>query len=307
MRTILETYFEQMLCCPLCKDSLELSADTYMCYSCGTRYKKDGGISDFRLFAPEYARSSVQEEWVKGQKGFEQYADNVALQDSVEFYKAEIDSVTEIYTKEFPQFYGTLLDVGGNRGTLRQFLSSDVKYLVIDPQLNAFDGIESQPGLMQVYQFLSQPCNFIAGFAEHLPLVSRQFDFVHMRSVIDHFFDPQLAIKEAFRVLKDEGKLMIGSSAYLPETKEYSIGSKLIKKWKTAKLVYQNEGFNGLMARIKYRMTSQPDHHMWKWKKEDLIDLVEKSGFVVDKLVQQKPPFEYCFYMLCSKILKKTS
>lgn len=171
---------------------------------------KKGGILDFRVIGPAYARSVAQVQWAEGQKGFEQFAAEIVRRDSREFYLEEIDSVTEIYLRDFPPFYGTVLDVGGSRGTLRHFLSPNVRYLVVDPQIDAFKKLEAQPGLLRAYPVLLEPCNFLAGFAEHLPLLSRQFDFVHMRSMLDHCYNPQLAIKEAFRVLKEDGKLMIG-------------------------------------------------------------------------------------------------
>jgi len=298
MRTVLEPFFAGMICCPLCKANLKLSPNTFICYNCGTEFRKKGGIPDFRLIAPEYARSSAQAQWLEGQKGFEEYATNVSLNDRIDFFLAEIDSVQEIYTQHFMPFYGSLLDVGGSRGTLRHFLNPSVKYLVIDPQIDAFEGIELQSGLMHAYPFLSQPCNFLAGFAEHLPLTSCQFDFVHMRSVIDHFFDPVLSIKEAFRVLKDDGRLMIGVSTYSPEAKEPIFRFKLMHKLQRANFVIRNEGVSGLIARLRNRFSFESDHHMWKWEKDDLLDLIGKCGFVVDKMVQQKPPFEYCIYML---------
>ena len=45
-----------------------------------------------------------------------------------------------------------------------------------------------------------------------------------MRSDIDHFQDPYLALKEAHRVLKPNGMLLIGASI---ENKEYDRNKKL--------------------------------------------------------------------------------
>jgi len=43
---------------------------------------------------------------------------------------------------------------------------------------------------------------------------------------------------------------------------------------------------------------------MIHWRKEDLVEMVERSGFFVGKLVWQKPPHDYCIYMLCGKVIK---
>lgn len=292
-----------MLCCPLCKADLGRCPDAYLCQACGTRYPKNG-ISDFRVIGPDYARSVAQAQWAEGQKEFEQFAADVARCDSTEFYLAEIDSVTEIYTQDFPSFYGTLLDVGGGRGTLRHFLNPEMRYLVIDPHINAFDGLELHPNLLKAYPFLTQPCNFLAGFAEQLPILSKQFDFVHMRSVLDHCYDAQLAIKEAFRVLKEGGKLMIGSSTTAKCTLSDSSPSRLTAGWARLVKKIQKDGVSGLLRASLGRLVPLKNHHMIQWRKEDLVDMVERNGFFVEKLVWQKPPYDYCIWMLCGKIIK---
>lgn len=306
LRTILEAYFERMLCCPLCKARLEHCPDAYLCHDCGTRYAKKGHIHDFRVIGPAYTRSIAQRQWVEGQKGFEQFADDVARRCSREFYLAEIDSVTEIYTRDFPPFNGALLDVGGGRGTLRHFLSPDVKYLVVDPHIDAFQDLESQPGLLQAYPFLTEPCNFLAGFAEHLPLISRQFNFVHMRSVLDHVFDSQLAIKEAYRVLKHDGKLMIGLSTHDSRPIRSAPVPKIVRIFHRAATIVRSRRLPELVGILRRRLKSSSDHHMWKWRKEDLVDLIQRNGFFIEKLVWQKPPYDYCVYMLCGKIPKSS-
>lgn len=293
-----------MLCCPLCKAKIESYLTGYKCYDCGTQFPKRDGIPDFRVMGSDYSRSVAQSRWTEGQRGYEQFAVNIARQDSYKFYLAEIDSVVDIYTRDFPSFYGTLLDVGGGIGTLRHFLSPEVSYLVIDPHINAFDGLEFHPNLLKAYPFLTQPCNFLAGFAERLPLLSKQFDFIHMRSMLDHCYDPQLVIKEAFRVLKERGKLMIGSSTTNKCTSSNSSPSRLIAGWACVVKKIQKDGVSGLLRASLGRLAPLKNHHTIHWRKEDLVDLVERNGFFVEKLVWQKPPYDYCIYMLCGKIIK---
>ena len=304
IKTVLIGAFEEMLCCPLCKTGLQRCSDDYLCLDCDTRYPKRNGVPDFRIIGPAYARSLAQTKWIEGQKGFEQFSAEIVRRDSAEFYSAEINSVIEIYTRDFPPFYGTLLDVGGSRGTLRHFLASGVKYLVIDPQIDAFEGLGSHPNLLRTYPFMAEPCSFLAGFAEQLPLFSRTFDFVHMRSVLDHVFDPQLAIKEAYRVLKDNGKLMIGVSTHISQPSGNALGPGIVRALGRARVALRNGGVPELVTRIQRKLTSQPDHHMWRWSKDDLVNLVEHNGFDIDKLVWQKPPFQNCIYMLCRKGLR---
>jgi len=49
------------------------------------------------------------------------------------------------------------------------------------------------------YPCLDQHLNFIAACAEFLPLQSNSFDWVHMRSMLDHVQSPDLALMEAHR------------------------------------------------------------------------------------------------------------
>ena len=104
----------------------------------------------------------------------------------------------EIYTDEF-KLSGAILDVGGERGRLRHFLAPSCQYLSVDP-FDCFVGLEKFPNLLRAYPSMAQPCNFVIGQAERLPLRPASFDYVHMRSVIDHFQDPFLALCEARRV-----------------------------------------------------------------------------------------------------------
>ncbi len=64
------------------------------------------------------------------------------------------------------------------------------------------------------------------GFAEDLPYQSLQFDFILMTSCISYFENIQKAFKEAFRVLKSGGSLIVG---FIEK------GSRIGQYYKTAK------------------------------------------------------------------------
>ena len=51
--------------------------------------------------------------------------------------------------------------------------------------------------------------NFIEGFAEELPFGDKTFDGALFATSLDHIGNPQKAISEAHRILKDEGNLFI--------------------------------------------------------------------------------------------------
>lgn len=49
---------------------------------------------------------------------------------------------------------------------------------------------------------------WVNGMAENLPFPDRSFDVVCMMDVLEHIFEPQLALKEAVRVMKPDGTLL---------------------------------------------------------------------------------------------------
>jgi ubiquinone/menaquinone biosynthesis C-methylase UbiE len=81
-----------------------------------------------------------------------------------------------------------------------------------------------------------------------------------MRSVVDHFADPYLALKEAYRVLKPNGRLMIGLSIV-----ELPAGTE--------------------------------DDHAFRLSYNHLMDLLSLTGFAVEKERWQKPPWTYVIYL----------
>lgn len=70
-------------CCPLCKGSLEQSAEAYRCDACGRAYPVIFGIPDFRVFPDPYI--SIEDDHRKGLKLAERYETSTARQ-LMEFY-----------------------------------------------------------------------------------------------------------------------------------------------------------------------------------------------------------------------------
>ena len=87
---------------------------------------------------------------------------------------------------------------------------------------------------------------FTCGIGEELPYFNETFDCVLFASTIDHMIDPQLALKEAYRVLKPGGSLVIW---YSERNKPHLIFGKYNK------------------------------HHQWGFTNEVLVDFVRKAQF----------------------------
>ena len=167
-------------------------------------FKFIDGVLDARIFLKN---TYGFKEWEEGQKFFENWeSESVHYKNLVEKYKKEIDNDKSIY--EYFKLRGDILDVGGLSGTTREHLKEDHRYVSIDPYVNCLKEIPKAKS--KAYSCLSEKLNFIAAMAEFIPFKEKSFDWVHMRSMLDHVQVPDLAIKEAKRVLKDDGSLLVG-------------------------------------------------------------------------------------------------
>jgi SAM-dependent methyltransferase len=87
-----------------------------------------------------------------------------------------------------------------------------------------------------------------------------------MRSCIDHFLNPELAVREAFRVLKPAGQLIVGLYVYGGRT-----GRDINKNKERLKSLLIGLG----MSRFK-------DHHVWHPTYVELCGLLSGCGFSID-------------------------
>ena len=305
-----------ILCCPLCKSSIEFQNSEFLCRNCLTLYpritinQKNGReyVFDFRIERPDYCIPPGWAKWHIMQNIYEDVQDSTSCVDNLNFYLQEINGVRDIYTKQF-EIKGTVLDVGGHQGRLRHFLKESVSmYVSIDPFPDVFRDVDSQKNLLKAYPCILEACNFLAGFAENLPFVEKSFDWVHMRSVLDHFYDPLVAIKEAYRVLKPGGRILVGLSVKgekdLPNGnvksglgfRPYVLLSRFVNKLK-------REGAKGFKKAVASRVKTFGRDHIWHWSYENLLDLFDKTNFVIEKEYWQNsdPVAPICIYVSARK------
>lgn len=265
----LDDWARSLLVDPVGKSPLEFRKDA-VCSDYGRCYPIRDGIIDFRPFSASVGEHA--DTWETGQMAYESWSDTLAQKDSLKDYEKELNSVRDVY--EAIPIQGACLDVGGHQGRLRAFLAPEQKYMVVDPYISVFDGISSQPNLLKAYPFLTEPVNFVCGVAEHLPVQASSFDVVHMRSVIDHFQNPALALLEAYRVLKASGYLVIGLFVEGGET------GRLTLTERTKEILRTILPWFGI--------TKWTDHHVWHPTYAELVGLIQASGFAVDQVYWQK-------------------
>lgn len=244
-------------------------------------FRVEKGIIDARVYMKNTFGYS---EWKVGQEVFEVWeARGIGYQGEVEKYKKEIAYDKPIY--DHFKLKGDILDVGGLTGTVREFLDSDTRYISVDPFIDAIFKIPKSK--LDAYKCLNNNFNFVGSTAEFIPFLTESFDWVHMRSMLDHVQVPDLALKEAYRVLKPKGSLLIGL---------YVEGGKSGKKpfLRLAKdIVKEILEFIGIN---KYK-----DFHTWHPTHNNLLKLIIDNGFTVIESYWQPYWREQVVYVLANK------
>ena len=267
---------------PLGKESLTISDDEkFLITSYGKKYSIKDGIYDLRLLKTE--TTGDQRIWADGQKAYEEDTKTLISYDTYDS-KSEIESISKVY-QDIP-IKGRCLDVGGNKGTLREFLNNDQEYISCDPFINVFN-VGNIKNYLKHFSFSNEPMNFICCDAEYLPFKSSSFDTVHMRSVIDHFLNPESALLEAFRVLKKNGDLIVGL---------YVIGGKDGKESLKQKLKGLVKNLLPYLGIHKYT-----DHHTWHPTFQELSKLIIACGFKISKVHWQEGHDSVCYISATKK------
>jgi ubiquinone/menaquinone biosynthesis C-methylase UbiE len=235
------------------------------------------GIIDTRVFLKNTHGYS---EWAEGQDEYENDANkgNISLAE----YQSEIEGTRPVY--QYYKLTGRILDCGGGAGTVREYLSDEVEFVSTDPWLQA--PFASSPARKAAYTCLNRPLNFIAATAEFQPFVEESFDWVHMRSMLDHVQVTDLALLEAKRILKPGGHVLIG--LYVDGGKSGVISfERRIKDSIKAVL-----GFIGI-ERWK-------DHHIWHPTYKNLLKLITDNGFEIEDTYWQ-PQWKDMVCYVCAR------
>jgi SAM-dependent methyltransferase len=256
---------KDILCCPFCKtQQLNENENEIQCKTCCAIFKvQQNGVVDFRVIPPVKNRL-FEEFWGNGQSAYEQWAKN--LPDGVDYYLNQIKESAKTYTEfcDLKSIKGIVVDIGGNDGRLRHFLSSSpqCEYVSIDPYLTVREDL-SRSGRLEAYPILSIPCDFICGMAEHLPFIHNSVDFCRMNSVLDHLWDANLGMREISRVLKPGGLLFLGVSVLQK------------KNWLSASHQKAKD--------IVKCVVGKTDKHVWHPTLEEVYKLTETVGLIKEK------------------------
>jgi len=150
-----------------------------------------------------------------------------------------------------------VLDVGsgaGNKTKVLKQMFPKWQFWGCDINKNAIEEAKREPAAV----------NFFVADAELLPVASDKFDVVIMHSVLDHTQHPAKAAKEAWRVLKRGGVYMLMDPI---ETEPATIHGQL-------------RNFSRFRQHRKERLG-----HNYAFSKKSLVQLLNKAGFEVEKVV----------------------
>lgn len=287
-----------LIVCPLCKRALSWTDEVATCSACGQRYPHVDGVWRMLPQHPPFM-PNPDHDWHHGQQEFEEFASTV--EEQYDDFLREIDGVREIYTDVYP-LSGAVLDVGGYDGRLRHFLPAGTRYLDVDPYANAIRDLRARPNLVRAYPALAQPVAFVQGRAERLPVATESFDWVHMRSVLDHFGDAYIALAEARRVLVPGGRIIVGvhvtggKSSLQSDHGLASLRDRVRKK-------LRDEGVAKTVRAAARRLLPGAGHdlHIWHPSYDSLKALLEAAAFRIEHEHWQKPPNDHVIYMMARK------
>ena len=132
---------------------------------------------------------------------------------------------------------GKLLEIGTGDGMLLDALEK------LFPSFD-FTGIESKDELIGLIKNKKQ--RVIKAEASNMPFKDSEFDFVVMSATIEHIIDPDSALKEIKRVIKNEGVLIITwPNPFWDRINQVFVDTGHCKKFtfKKMKKLLQNNGF----------------------------------------------------------------
>jgi SAM-dependent methyltransferase len=191
-----------LLVCPLCKGDLTFSSRLITCVSCRAEFLQT--INNIFDFMPRDLLEKEDDNWQARQLAMESWYNNLVANPTKARY-----CFTHDYTPYAPiltKLSGLVLDIGGGNGIVRQFLSKDAEYIVIDPSLDWLD--PKWITIADKFPCLKTPPNFVRGLGEYLPFAAQSFDHVLALWSLNHAREPEKVFQEVYRILRPGGHFL---------------------------------------------------------------------------------------------------
>jgi ubiquinone/menaquinone biosynthesis C-methylase UbiE/uncharacterized protein YbaR (Trm112 family) len=193
-----------ILACPVCKADLSItdSDKKAKCLSCGAIFAKEPLVWNFIPDVKDIA-SPIWKAW------------QAVQENGMTSYRADPDHNLSVGRRndcrqfaEFCNFQGLVLDVGCGPQPWPAYFDStkNASYVGIDPLAGATPS-----------KYLT-----IKALAEYLPFRMASFDRVLFSTTLDHFVDSVVALKEAARVCKTSGEIIVWLGEKRPDAPKRS-------------------------------------------------------------------------------------
>lgn len=238
----------EYLICPECKSfSLKLQSFSrqcdeiiegeILCSNCQRRYTVSKGIPDMlpdELMLKKNSIGSNWKQWKRRLDSFKRRIKGWTEEDSRRF-------VLPIYEELFHHFCkieGSVLEIGCGNGVVRHFLNKNVEYWGVDPDEDWI--LNPLHSFADTFLCLKEPFLFIQGVGECLPFRDKSFDNVIIVTTLDHVNSPVQVFEESYRVLKDNGQILLSAG----------IGEHKVAKEQVSSLIKRGAGrlFKGELA-----------------------------------------------------------
>ncbi len=165
-----------------------------------------------------------------------------------------------------------VLDLGCGTGRHSWYVSKldHCSVYAVDYDLESLQKAKYMLGMMDADNETKGLWTVLQGNALTLPFSDKSFDKIVCSEVLEHVLDDDLAVKELFRVLKDDGELAVSVPTYLTET---------------------------IFWKISEEYHTNPGGHIRIYKERQLVDLLTQNRFNV-YAIRHKHAFHSVYWLL---------
>jgi ubiquinone/menaquinone biosynthesis C-methylase UbiE len=271
--------YKSFLCIECTNPTLDKNPDNLRCPVCGTVYQL---IESVPIIFPSTNISTTLDGKEYHLEDIKNIYDKAYHTDGI--MGTDLDSVYDQVTKskllEFAQPLGDkhVLDIGTGVGNLWDYIEEGVEGYAIDPSvIGVIKALQRHPSL-----------TVSASICEKLPYSDQFFDVIVAADTIEHTFYPETALKEIYRVLKNEG--ILSASFPIPNSLRKWGLNQLIRRRFSPRFLFQT-GKTVMKRLILFGTpTFQPidrDYDASQWS-----DLLARTGFSLEKVIQWPEPPE---------------
>lgn len=280
----------ELLVCPACRSSLSWSSDIIVCGSCRRTFALESGAPNLTPNPPP--DNEVAERWPLWE---------VLQANGDRAYRVDPVASLSVGAREdalafgrFCALTGVVLDVGCGPQSYPSYATGFEGLLV---------GIDLLRGTTQ------RNFSFVQGVGEYLPFPDSTFDRVLFATSLDHMLVPQLALREAHRVVRPGGRVVVWMGvadppeASLPQ--RIAIGLRLLGSGQWREFVVRlrattrrrsgHEGPAGALDPLGLETPAGAvdPFHVSQPPPERVIADLEAAGLEVDR--QQRPTVYQCW------------